>query len=1104
MACNVTFLIGRAGSGKSRAIQACLKDAMQHGRRAVLLVPEQFTYEAERRLGEALGGLMGIQVLSFTRLSERVLAARALETPFLSQQGRRMVFRRAAYRQQRHLAAFGTVAHRPGFAARMDELFSMCKRFLIAPSDLSAAAAALPDGAPLKDKLSDLSLLFSEAQDYLDSRYLDSEDAFYALLRALPQSFMAGAEVYVDGFDLLTGQLYQIFETLLSICSSITFSICMDPDPNCRDKALFQPEERVYARLRAMCESLGATVTTHRLTAPETNTPIAHMERELFAVPGRTYPMQAEEVTILCASDRTAEMETIADEILRLARQGIRYRDMAVIVSDMAAYATPLQRALARRNIPVFLDACRAMEGHPAVELINAAVSACAQGLPAKMLLRICKTGLAGISVDACEVFENYLLRYGIKGGRQVSEPFTRGEVPPQAEAARAALTEPLLRLLEKLKAPEACKKAEAVYDYLEELGVCEQLQAQTEELRLCGRFSLMQEHAQVWQVIVEVLDQLHGILGNTPLSRREFCAVLEEAFSGYQVGVIPATADQVLLGSVSRTRSRSVRALFIIGCNEGLLPACHEDNGIIDDGDLKDMAALGLTPWGDSTRRAENDRLDLYRALSKARERLYVGYACSDGREELLPSSLILDLARIFPHHRSLTAGAGQPLPLPQSRESGFLALMDALREGREDTPFAKALMDYYQNDPAFQSRTAHALWLRNAPISPSPFGPALAKQLYGSRIVTAATRLEHFNTCPFRHYMQHGLKAQPRREFRERPEDMGSFCHMVLEQFTQKAGEIGWEQMDETETDRLLDVIFPACMAAYQEGFLASSPRSAAMAGLWMDILRHAAHSIVKQIQAGRFRPLGAEVRFGPNETFPPIRLTLKDGTTALLCGVIDRVDIARDTGIGQELLRVVDYKTQHAEMDLGQMLSGIQMQLPLYLAAAQQARRAANTDIKAGEPLEAGLFYQPVKDPDTSASTPDAVEKAYRLSGLLLQSDAVLDATDRGLNGHSRVVKGLKTTKDGVPDGPLVNHAAMQKLLRHTRALAEDTLARIMDGRAEASPVSMGAAGSACAYCMYRSVCRFETSMPGCRVRRREKMNHEAFLKFLEQNE
>ena len=104
-----------------------------------------------------------------------------------------------------------------------------------------------------------------------------------------------------------------------------------------------------------------------------------------------------------------------------------------------------------------------------------------------------------------------------------------------------------------------------------------------------------MEECAQVYNMLMELFTQMHAILGDAPVSTERYIAVLQEGLSTYEVGVIPTTADQVLFGSLGRTRARSVSALFVLGAVEGVFPAQVRDGGMIDDEELAELSALGL-----------------------------------------------------------------------------------------------------------------------------------------------------------------------------------------------------------------------------------------------------------------------------------------------------------------------------------------------------------------------------------------------------------------------------------------------------------------------------------------------------------------------------
>ncbi len=1082
MPAQVRFLLGRAGSGKTHFIKRELSALRQQFKRAILLVPEQFTFETERALAADLNGLLGIQVLSFERLAERIAAADARE--HLSAQGRRMIVRRAVHREYSNLTVFSAVARRAGFAAHMDALFTKCRQFLITPDMLEKAAEGLPAGDVLPAKLHDIAILYRATQDYLDEHYLDSEGAKRALIDRIPSSMLRGADIYIDGFELLTEQLYEILQSLMLAANALTITLCMDPEEQAPDASLFAPERAVYERLSALAYSLGCSVKTTELPAFHGNRhpELVRLEQSLYVYTAHPYKGEIEAVSLLGAVDRASEVEALSDAVIAAARSGIRYRDMAVIASDLNAYADIVTRAFARRNIPLFMDARRSMQGHPSVELMLSAARA-AGGLPRTELLRILKTGLAGVTFDDAEAFENYALRRGLLGGKVFEAPF-----PPEEEAAeraRITLIEPLLRLRAGLACKTAGEKTQALYGYLKDLHVERQLLHSVEQLRQENRFALMEEHAQVWDVLMQLFEQLYAILGEAGMGNQEYIEVLTEALSAYQVGVIPATADQVLFGDLNRTRSREVRALFLLGCNEGLLPAPRMDEEIIDDNELNALSGLGLAPWGSTVYRAQLDRLSIYRALSRAGERLWFGFSYSDGKRELLPAALVDRIRELFPN---CTEQSTATKTLPQSPQSGFLQLLQDLNV---TDPLHIALRAYFAQNGSYTARLMQAESFASEPTVPPSFGAPLARKLYGKRMFSTVSRLETFRVCPFQHFAQYGLKALPRREYKEKKSDIGSFSHMALEAFVREAQRrYDWADITREDCEALLDEILPDCLKRYQEGMLIATPRARALSSFYIAAVRETAWALCESFRKGDFRPAGLELRFGPDEEMPPLTVPLPDGGELLLSGAIDRVDVAEKNG--ERLIRVVDYKTGDRGFTYSDVADGLKLQLPVYLAAAAKAEGAS----------PAGAFYQPVLDPVANGGEEEKLKKKMRLIGVLQRDDMALSAMERDLSGASEVVDGLQRKKDASvkEHTRLLSAEEMEKLLSFAVKRTGEIAAELVSGRIAAAPVKMGKS-TACAYCDYKSVCRFDARLPNCRVRNVKKRSKQEFFEELD---
>ena len=310
MPAQVTFLLGRSGSGKTRRLHRCIKEALDKGRRVVVIVPEQFTFETERQLASELGGLMDIEVYSFSSLAEKTLEGSYLG--FLSRQGRRMAVRKTITEQGSKLRIFARVKDRPGFSERLCELFTACKRYEVAPGDLLDGAEKAGEDSLLANKLTELALLYGETESYISGRYMDSEDMFAALIQNLPSSPIAGAEVVIDDFDLLTDQLYHLMAAMTKHAESMYISLRMDPKEG-RDAKLFAPKRRAYARLYGAAQENGCDIRVIQLPdgnpKRQTDPALAHLESEVFAYPYKIYGGEAPSLRVAAATSVSAECE---------------------------------------------------------------------------------------------------------------------------------------------------------------------------------------------------------------------------------------------------------------------------------------------------------------------------------------------------------------------------------------------------------------------------------------------------------------------------------------------------------------------------------------------------------------------------------------------------------------------------------------------------------------------------------------------------------------------------------------------------------------------------------------------------------------------------
>lgn len=1088
----VKFILGRAGSGKTRTVYEALAENERRGKRSFLIVPDRATFQTERELSVFLGGgMLYTSVLSFTRLARRTLDAVGDRSVYLSAQGRRMLIRRVLGESAAQLEAFKRVSERPGFAAECDHIVLNCKRYSIAPEEL-AGAEGLPE--QLGAKLRDFALIYGRLNERMKDCYIDGEDLINSLIDLIPQAGFSNTSFFIDAPDMMNAQSIRIVEALFTSAESVALTFrdaCGGTDGR-----LFEPDRLSFRRLNEAASALGCEVKTVRLGANRrhSSASLAALEANLFAYPYRKFAGDARNIELHSSSGRQSELREAADRILAAVKSGLRFRDIAVVVSDLSAYAGVLRRCFAAYGIPFFMDAGRSVSQHPIAELMLCALRCAENNFRAEDFIRVLKSGFTPVSDEAAEKLENHILKFALSGSRLYSaEPSVKNhndiEDFEEIESARLSAAAPILALKEALTiARSASAKASSLYAFLDSLCVAARLKADFERMSAePAELLYALEERQIYDTIVELLDQIHLILGDEPIGVSRFISVVEEGLAQYEINVIPTTLDQVIVGEASSLHLPTVKLLLVLGANEGRLPAVRDDNSVINDRDLMHMKQAGLTAWETSESMNRTANLNLYSVISKATEALYLSYCTKLDSGPAAPALLVSRIGELFPHclRTSGLLGGG----VCAADEAAFGDLVTGLRRfidtGREGAELKPLYAHFAANEPYSEalSRLEPLFFGSN---SPSPLGQDAALRLYGSRITGTPTRLETFNRCPFCYFMQFGLGLRERELREERSVDHGSLIHDALDQLfkllTERKPSLAALSRDDVAA--LMDEYLPALFERHNYGILLDSALMRAEAERLREELYGIGWVIIRQIVSGQFRPYASELSFGLKEgDLPALELEGANGVRFRMVGVVDRVDkLQTDEG---DYFRIIDYKTGEGDFDFAELANGLRLQLPLY-AAAVQAALGAEKRLRA-----AALYYMKVCEAGPATGNAEEDEKALRssmrLSGPMLSDERIITASDGTVVRSSLVVKNLSyVKKDACYKGKfLVNSSEMERTIGFAKRVGSQTLDAIMQGRAEVSPSKTGSY-VACKYCPYLSICRFDTTS-GSKYRR-----------------
>ncbi len=1093
------LLLGRAGTGKTTEILGTM--AREGERRPqLLIVPEQHSHDAERQLCAVGGNGVSLcaEVLSFTRLASRVFSvAGGLAEPVLDAGGRLLLMDVALKAVEDRLKVYVRPSRKPPFLTQLAATVNECKGANISPERLFEVAGQVEGESG--DKFYDLALICGAYEAYCEQRGADPRDKLTRLARALEGCpWGEGRDIYLDGFTDFTVQERQVLEKLVGQANSVTVALTcggMAGD----EEDVFGPARRTARRLLELAKRMGveSEVRVRSEKGAAVARGIARVEEHLFEAVLPVFEETPEGVELYRAMSPYSEVERAAAELARLVREeGYRYRDLAVTARSMEVYGPLITLIFPRYGLPVFLGGMDDVLQKPILTLVTGALDAVAGEYRYEDVFRYLKTGLTDLSRDEVDRLENYVLKWDIKGSRwtQAGEwnmhPEGYGGVWNETLKARVAeldglrrrVAEPLERL-RRAKEKTGEGLALALYGFLEEIDLPRRLLERGAELRQGGEAALAAEYEQLWKLLCGALEQCAQLLGETGMDWEEFARLFKLVLSQYQVGAIPVSLDRVAAGEMPRLAHKHCKVLYLLGADDGAIPAVAPSPGLLVDEDRSLLAAFGLESAPRLTDKLWREMTIVYETCALPSDRLIVSYALAgeDGGKGQ-PSFLVKKLRQLFPGL----------VPLDErSLEKDFrmTALRPALELAGLRPGLGRALKEVPGCAPLVERMERAATMERGSLTRPT------VEALYGRHVPMSASRMDKYKSCHFSYFMQYGLGAKARKGAEFAATDYGTFVHYVLENVLRerKGREVpGREQVS-------------AVVKRYVEEQLGGLAGETARFRYLFRRLEKTVYAVVKnvceELENSEFQPVAFELGFGKKGELPPVELTV-DGVTLSVSGVVDRVDAWEKDG--RLYLRVVDYKTGRKSFDLTDVWNGLGLQMLLYLFTLSEDGKTLFGD---RELVPAGVLYLPARDLPVGGSRTmteeerqKKVDEQLRRKGLVLDDEAVLSAMERGEEGFRFLP--LKMKKSGEIGGEaLVSAERLGKLERHTRQILRDIAAELAAGNIAADPFWQGPQHNACQWCEYAAACQFREGRGDDRRRWLPKVGAEAFWEGLE---
>ncbi|UDN62856.1 helicase-exonuclease AddAB subunit AddB [Clostridioides sp. ES-W-0016-02] len=1148
------FILGRCGSGKSTYILDEIKKESQKNEMTsvILLVPEQYTFEAENRvsklfLGREKDKYLRVRVLSFKTLSNIVFSQTGgLTDVNINSSGKAMMVYRAIEDVSEELNVFSKSKSQSGFVSSITDMISEMKQYNISPEMLENISGEL-ENETLSLKLKDISKIYNSFEGKLHENYIDAQDMLTSLSGKIELSnYLEGAYVYIDEFTGFTPNQYNVIKSILNKAKDVNISLTVDNVNYIGySKAdVFSRTKFTYSKLTQLCNEEGVKIlpqvnlNTGTIKRFEGIQELQHLEKFYNAYPYKTYINPTKNIKIKEFNNLYSEVEEIAKEIVHLVRdKNVRYRDITLATRDLNRYDFLVHSIFNEYNIPNFIDKKREAKSNPIVILIISALEMKNRRYGYETMFRYLKSGLIGIDNDDINLLENYVLANGIKGKKWFDEKWdyriTQSLINEESEfevelkdkinKIKNRVLEPIINLQEKLKGKNRVKEiCKYIYEFLLDINMPETIESLIVNFKDKGELDVANQYSQVWDIVVDVLDQMVELMGEEIISLEKFIKLITLGFDEYELGLVPPSIDQVLVSSVDRMKNPNTKYLYLIGTTDGVFPLITKDSGILSDNDRESLGNKGIEVDIDSKTRSFEEQFLVYKALTSTSENLIITYPISDHEGKTLrPSIIISRLKKIFPNVENKSYLIEEDKRTNEDilkkitvKSPTFNELISVIKNYDSDE-YSKEEMNsiwldiyrYYLKDELYSSITKKVIKGLSYTNQVHRIEEKKIRSLYKSNSLSVS-RLEKYAECPFAYFIQYGLKARKRKEYSFTPPDLGTFVHNILDRFSKELSQdnLLWKDIDEEYIELKVGIIVDEIISKIPGYILNSSERYKYLAYRLKNMLTTAINIISQQIKQGSFEPVDYEVKFGKDGKYPPIKIVLNNGEEVNLIGQIDRVDEFEEGE--NKYIRIVDYKSGNKAISLTEIYYGLQLQLLVYLDAILESVKEEE-DINLNP---AAILYCRINNPiakfnedKDDAEIQEAILKELRMKGLVVKDSHIIKEMDKSLIDGKRknsLVIPVGLTKDGNvgKSTSTVSYEDFRLLRKYVKHAIKDLCEEMLSGEIKISPYKHKE-GTSCDFCDYSAICQFDSTMKDNKYKILNNKSNEEIIKMME---
>lgn len=1085
----LNFIFGRSGSGKTAKLNEIIKNKLKLGKEKIIfMVPEQNSFEKENSMLEFLGNkdFNKIKVLSFSRLYDYI--SEILKIPkfnFANDALQIVMANEAIELSKPKLKIYKKSCANIELAEMVLNVIHDLKSNKIKIETLKDIYSKCKSSI-LKQKIEEIINIYESYKTVVNDSFIDTFDGLNKLEDIIKSSNIFNDDYifFFDEFSNFTAQQFSIIEQILKQSKDVYMTFCTDNSkPDLSESNLFLTVDNAVSKIIKIANENNMQINTTKLENKNfraKNDELKILEENIFRPKKDIFRQKPENIFIYGAVNIHEESEFVARTIRKLIiQENYKYKDFTVLTRNIDSYKNSLVSSFKRYDIPFFMDFPEKLYNKNLTNFILSAFDIIHENFDKSDIFRYLKTGLSGFTYEEISIIENYALMWDIKadlwfkdfdmhpGGyyKEFDEEST--QLLEKINDIRRKFIEPIEKFKRKILKSTGKEISIAIYELLEDVNVAENLKKFCVELEK-SEYQAAQKYALIWDTIIQVLNQVTKIIGNKKISSRKYLEVLNLAINFVDFSDIPQCLDNVTLASAQRSYIPNAKVVFLVGVSNGEFPQNPNSSEIFTDQEISHISSLGVDFNSKLIKNfLSKERFLAYKAVSTASEKLFVSWSFSEPfKESKFPSEIIKEILKIFPETRILSDDNFSYEDFILSKNSAFeiyaktrpspSVLNSSLRKilySDEKYKNKCDCLETYLDKNRLNFKNSENIFLKES-----------------KNIKFSASQIEKFYNCKFSYFCEYLLKAKPSFKASFGAMDYGNVMHYIFEKILKNDLVKNQNNISENDLKIRISKILEQYVSEKFGGF--SNKTSFFLYSiekikkLSLFLIKH----ILLEFKQCEFEILGSEIEISNKGNINPLCFDGPYNKKITIEGKIDRADIFKKDNCN--FVRIIDYKTGKKQFKLSDVLSGIGMQMLIYLLAV------AKNGIKNYENIvPAGMLYftaiKPIIESNGNESyekLESEIKKKLKMSGLIINNKNVVLAMEKEAKGEF-IPATLKNDEVKI-DESVINLDDLEIIYKYIKRLIKNMARDLFDGNFSTNPME-----SSCKWCSYHSICTYE---------------------------